>query len=101
MSEISFTPGPWKTIKPGHGHETEYLSVQIGKDETYTTLEMLPADARLVSAAPDLLAACEECLRTVDECYKKTGHFKVAHTSMQRMVIEEAINKAKGITSSL
>lgn len=59
MSESKHTPGPWKTIKPGHGHETEYLSVQIGEDEMYTTLEMLPADARLVSASPDLLAACK------------------------------------------
>jgi hypothetical protein len=56
------TPGPWKTVKPGHGHATEYLCVQIGADETYTTLEMLPADARLVAASPDLLALAERFL---------------------------------------
>jgi hypothetical protein len=31
--------------------------VQIGKDDMYTTLEMLPDDAKLIAAAPDLVAA--------------------------------------------
>lgn len=56
------TPGPWKTIKPGHGLKTEYLSVQVGSNEMYSTLEMLPADARLVAAAPDLLEAAKVAL---------------------------------------
>lgn len=49
------TPGPWKTIKSRHGRG--YLCVQIGADEMYTTLEMKPADARVMAAAPDMLAA--------------------------------------------
>jgi hypothetical protein len=51
------TPGPWKVRKSPHGRR--YLCVQIGKDEAYTTLELEPADARLIAAAPDLLAALE------------------------------------------
>lgn len=58
------TPTPWKTVAPGHGHETPHLCVQIGEDETYTTLELLADDARLVAAAPDLLAACELALQS-------------------------------------
>lgn len=54
------TPGPWKTIPSPHGRK--YRCVQFGTDETYTSLEMLPADARLVAAAPDLLAALRELL---------------------------------------
>lgn len=50
--------------------------------------------ARLIAAAPDLLAACQEMLITVDECYKATGHFKVAKTSEQRLRLEAAIAKA-------
>lgn len=57
------TPGPWKVIPPGHGHHTEYLCVQYGADEMYTSLEMLPADARLCAAAPDLLEALKNLLR--------------------------------------
>jgi hypothetical protein len=53
------TPGPWQTVTPMHGHPTEYLCVQLGADEKYSTLEMLPADAKLVAAAPDLLYALE------------------------------------------
>lgn len=45
------TPVPWHLIKPGHGHETEYLCVQVGKDDMYSTLEMLPADAKLIVRA--------------------------------------------------
>ena len=56
--EQMHTPGPWKVIPPGHGHPTEYQCVQFGADEMYTSLEMLPADARLCAAAPDLLALC-------------------------------------------
>lgn len=51
------TPGPWKVIPSPHGDK--YRCVQIGADEMYTTLEMLPADADLIAAAPDLLEACQ------------------------------------------
>lgn len=56
---MSHTPGPWKVIPPAHGHETEYLCVSLDAEDNYTTLEMLPDDARLIAAAPDLLTAAE------------------------------------------
>ncbi len=54
-----FTKGDWKVVKPGHLHadDTEYRCVQIGDDEMYTTLELLPQDAYLISAAPNLYTA--------------------------------------------
>ena len=51
--KLKHTPGPWKTIPSPHGRK--YRCVQFGADDSYTSLEMLPADARLVAAAPDLL----------------------------------------------
>jgi hypothetical protein len=54
------------------------------------------ANAKLIAAAPDLLAACEECLKVIDECYEATGCIKVCRTSEQRLKIEAAIAKAKG-----
>lgn len=54
--------------------------------------------ARKFAAVDDLIAACEEALAIVDECYAATGHFKVAKTSKQRLRIEAAILKAKGPT---
>jgi hypothetical protein len=49
------TPGPWKVRASPHGKR--YACVQIGRDEAYTTLELEPADARLIAAAPELLEA--------------------------------------------
>ena len=54
------TPGPWKSKPSLHGKKYRY--VQIGNDENYTTLELRPADARLISAAPDMLDALNEAL---------------------------------------
>ncbi len=89
------TPGPWKMIKPGHGHDTKYRCVQIGKDEMYTTLEMLPADARLIAAAPELLEALK---RMVDVCKTSTAHFKAWSGNEARGIeaMESAIAKAEG-----
>jgi hypothetical protein len=56
------TPGPWKVVKPGHGVPTKYRCVQIGSDERYTTLDLLPADAILIAAAPALLEAAKQAL---------------------------------------
>jgi hypothetical protein len=53
-------------VKPGHGHETECLSVQIGEDEMYTTLEVLPDDATLIAAAPDLLTHLKRMIWLVE-----------------------------------
>lgn len=60
------TPGPWKTIPSPHGRK--YQCVQFGADEMYTSLEMRAADARLVAAAPDLLAIVKSILGWADLC---------------------------------
>jgi hypothetical protein len=59
MSETKHTPGPWKVVPPAHGHPTEYLCVELDAEQMYGTVEMLPADARLIAAAPDLLEALQ------------------------------------------
>lgn len=48
------TPTPWYVIPSIHGDQ--YQCVQIGEDDIYSTLEMLPADARRIVAAVN---ACE------------------------------------------
>ena len=61
------TPGPWKFGKEG---AIEYNDVQnyiCGADETLIVYgQVKDADARLISAAPDLLEACRAML---DCCY--------------------------------
>jgi hypothetical protein len=62
QDDATHSPGPWKVVRPRHGHATKCLCVQIGNDETYTTVEVKPADARLIAAAPDLLAERDAAL---------------------------------------
>lgn len=57
---VPFTAGPWYVVPPGHGFETEYLCVQIGEDDAYTTLELLPQDAQAIALLPDLVDALRQ-----------------------------------------
>lgn len=77
------TPGPWKVIKSPHG--PKYRCVQIGPDDTYTTLEMMPADANLIAAAPELLALLREL---IDIEGPQPGH------AMWAYKVKQAIDKA-------
>lgn len=62
---MSYTPGPWK-IRRSPWHSKKHRYVQIGKEENYTTCELLPEDARLISAAPDLYEALKEIVDAAD-----------------------------------
>lgn len=71
-----FTPGPWKVVKPQHGHETELRCVQIGRNEMYTTLELKAADAHLIAIAPKLLKQ-RDALRDALEKLRDGDHIDV------------------------
>lgn len=83
---MSHTPGPWKAVPSPHGRG--YKCVQIGKDESYTTLEMLPADADLAAAAPDLLAAAQAAWNCIAELSPTQARVEVAQ------MLQAAIKKA-------
>lgn len=59
----SHTPGPWFVV----GNGAQYGSVDIAagtEPDTRTVVsDVHPDNARLISAAPELLAAVQECLR--------------------------------------
>jgi len=61
------TPLPWRLRRSIHG--PKYRHVQIGRDESYTTLDLEPADARLIVHAvnrlPDYEAAVDALERLV------------------------------------
>lgn len=69
---VPFTAGPWRVVPPGHGHATEYLCVQIGEDDAYTTLELLPQDAQAIALLPDLVDA----LRTLHDLAEPSRHYR-------------------------
>lgn len=58
--EVKHTPGPWHV---GIGN-TNYCYF-VGDDPNLSA-EETKANARLISAAPDLLAACEACMEFWD-----------------------------------
>ena len=72
-----FTPGPWKVVKPGHGHATDYRCVQIGDDEAYSTLELLPGDAKAIALLPKMV----EALRMLHDFAEVSHHHRYADES--------------------
>lgn len=76
------TPGPWKLDPPSMSHVTSgslgegYHAIVAGQGSNYRGLHgftitqfMGVDDARLIAAAPDLLAA----LKSLDDCYCEVG----------------------------
>ncbi|MGV6396947.1 hypothetical protein ACTUVN_002642 [Pseudomonas caspiana] len=63
MSESKFTPGPWEAIENGFtkmaviSGEGHYLTYAAGNDRM--TDQVLEANAKLIAAAPDMIAALE------------------------------------------
>lgn len=83
---MSYTPGPWKHKPSMYGRQYRY--VQIGKEENYTTGELIPADARLISAAPDLFEALKEIVDATDTGWE---HLDATFTRARA-----ALKKARG-----
>lgn len=74
---MSYTPGPWRVMKrPGRdeiwSHDNQHLCTMIGKHDA----EM--ANARLVEAAPQLLAALKWAVETIN---KLSTTYGIEHTS--------------------
>jgi hypothetical protein len=83
---MSYTPGPWKS-KPDR-YNPKYRYVQIGKELDYTTVGLLPADAHLISAAPNLYEALKEI---VDATETGWDHLDATFTRARA-----ALKKARG-----
>ncbi|CUW39698.1 conserved protein of unknown function [Magnetospirillum sp. XM-1] len=91
------TPGPWKITEPDNGiydnTDDEIANVTaIGPYGTITLAEEIDiADARLIAAAPDLLAALERVARKID---KASGSPKF--TADEHEKLATLIAKARG-----
>ncbi|MEB0133444.1 hypothetical protein [Pseudomonas sp. CCI2.4] len=65
MSELKFTPGPWRVVSEwiddGDGSEVEIFSVSgPNPDDLILDQPIYHADAKLIAAAPELLEALQE-----------------------------------------
>lgn len=62
------THGKWRSCKSIHGNRYRY--VQFGKDDTYTTLEIEPADADFIAGAqPKTVLALLKVCRAAKRLY--------------------------------
>jgi hypothetical protein len=62
---MSHSPLPWKIIHCGYGPIVKDASDEIIAKVDWGRCERDEANARLIVAAPDLLAACKDLLNTV------------------------------------
>ncbi len=87
------TPGPWFTPPEGRNFPDAWWSVDAryasGKNIGIALISTSYADACLMAAAPDLLAACEKALAHLQALHPLTGDEDFGD-------IEQAIAKAKG-----
>ena len=97
------TPGPWSYKDNGHyfdvgviedGHDMVYPAVCIG------VMKYDEANARLITAAPDLLAALDMILEYIErrKRYSDIEHYSEIDRNYETMVADAkaAIKKARG-----
>lgn len=91
MSESKHTPGPWDAISHDFGRKKVWEVVAGPEERTIVALNWFStnaeSDAKLIAAAPELLAACELALKDMNS-WQISGPGRTA--------IENAIKRAKG-----
>lgn len=94
MDAVKHTPGPWYVYPTEYDNDTESFDVMA--DGAAITIACPPseADARLIAAAPDLLAACEQVLSRLDYLTELWGQEGV--TRGVQDALRAALAKAKG-----
>lgn len=80
------TPGPWRATPSVW--TLDWVVEHTGADTTFRPLPVTESNARLIAAAPDLLAACIAALGYMDTVND-------AATLQPYMQLEKAIEKAK------
>jgi len=76
---MKYTPGPWEyqeSFRDWEGHEIYHANKGIAytlTDECSIIDEEAAANALLISAAPDLLEALEQCANWAENFTEKTG----------------------------
>jgi hypothetical protein len=112
--ETKHTPGPWKLDCFKHDFQIEAIGVRIlrshASDEdvdyrmkTSETGQQELANARLIAAAPDLLAVCEELLPALEnaEADVDIWHALTAGSGIATLNrFREAIAKARGVVAA-
>ena len=102
------TPGPWTAIDTGRRNscKVEHRANKIATIWSHP-LGNREANARLIAAAPDLLAACEAALKRSDSPYVRgcaiclSEGFSGHATNCPVPALEAALRKARGDEAQL
>ena len=90
------TPGPWEASKSVRGHW--FIEHEQGGDKlTLTSLDCGELDARLISAAPELAASCEDMMMELEwyaESLRRAGDDSYLEISEMLEKAEAALQKA-------
>ena len=68
---MTHTKGPWTHTHPVY-YADEYEQIS-GPDNELVACYVMPANARLIAAAPELLEACESVVACIVDCYMCDG----------------------------
>ena len=98
---MKHTPAPWKVVNFGEGPIIQSKNRYIASLTTYGTVKIKDnwdiANANLISAAPELLEACEETLSALKRCVQNDiALFETIGLDEQVNLLREAIAKAVG-----
>lgn len=98
-NEVKHTPGPWEVIQ-----DARLLHLVVARG--YTLCRMADngianfgpekANARLIAAAPDLLAACREVLRVAENAEENDEVALLSSSGALAEILKIAIGKATG-----
>jgi len=84
VDRVVHTPGPWRVIEGTHSADKRFSVVSENENITgWGCVQQLEGNARLIAAAPELLAACQAALEEVQ-------HF--SHGTVKQLA--DAVSKA-------
>lgn len=99
MSETKFTPGPWKAVS-FNGNSLVVTELIVHEKESIALLgtcgEKQQANARLISAAPDMYKALEHALSDIDQIDELCKIAGVHKFTIMRQEIQGVLEKARG-----
>lgn len=103
MSESKHTPGTWTACEPFQDTFNKLISIKVGSAPAIEIArcygprksQMADANARLIAAAPDLLAACKFFMSEIWDM--TTEQFSHGADKPIREAMEKAIAKAEGL----
>jgi hypothetical protein len=100
---MSYTKGPWKINKAEIiGNNNKKIAHVIGQPISNNYLELdyktSKANAKLISAAPDLFEACKDAIAQINYLFNKVpkNHLVEPTTMACLKLLNQAINKAIG-----